>query len=65
MPPKSPGVFAEKMLYLLDNKAEAEKMGEAGRQRIYESFNLEKMTETYYDLYKGLINGKTVVYLNK
>ena len=54
IPPKSPVIFAEKMLYFLDNEDEAGKMGEAGRRRIYESFNLEKMTETYYDLYRNI-----------
>ena len=58
IPPKSSGIFAEKILYLLDNKAEAEKMGEAGRQRIYKNFNLEKMTENYYDLYENLMGEK-------
>jgi hypothetical protein len=33
-------------------------MGEAGRQSVYDHFNLDKMTEIYYRLYKGLMNGK-------
>ncbi len=55
IPPKSPDILVEKILYLLDNEDEARKMGVAGRQRIYENFNLEKMTETYYDLYRNVL----------
>jgi glycosyltransferase involved in cell wall biosynthesis len=57
VPPKSPDIFAEKILYLLDNPEKAKLMGETGRKRVYEHFNLAKMTETYYNLYKKLLNG--------
>jgi glycosyltransferase involved in cell wall biosynthesis len=63
IPPKSPEVFAEKMLELLDNPEKAKQMGEAGRQRIYDHFNLAKMTEIYYQLYKDLINGNKILAL--
>ena len=46
------------MLFLLDNPEEAKLMGEAGRQRIYDHFNLDKMTEIYYQLYKKMMNGQ-------
>ncbi len=58
VPPKSPDVFVEKMLYLLDNPEKAKQMGESGKQRIYDHFNLDKMTEIYYQLYKRMMNGK-------
>ncbi len=58
IPPKSPEIMAEKFIELLENPEKANQMGEAGRKRVYENFNLEKMTETYYQLYKKLMNGK-------
>ena len=58
VPPKSPDIFAEKMQYLLNNPEDAKRMGEAGRQRIYDHFNLDKMTEIYYQLYRKMMNGQ-------
>lgn len=58
VPPKSPEILAEKIGYLLDNPEKAQQMGEKGRQRVYDHFNLDKMTEIYYNLYKNLVNGK-------
>jgi len=63
IPPKSPEIFAEKLTYLLDNPEVTKQMGEAGKQRVYDHFNLEKMTEIYYQLYKDLINGEKSIEL--
>ena len=55
IPEKSPEVMAEKINYLLDHPEEAKRMGENGRQLIYEVFNLSDMTDRYCDLYAELL----------
>lgn len=40
---------------LLDDKDLAIKMGEAGRERIYRSFNLEKMSNSFIKLYETIL----------
>ena len=61
VPPKAPESMAEKFLYLLEHPEAAKAMGARGRQRIYDCFNLEKMTETYYQLYRRLIGQEVLV----
>ena len=53
--PKSPGLMAEKIEYLIDNREISEEMGEKGKKRIETQFSSEKMVKTYYDLYLGLL----------
>lgn len=55
VPPNSPIVMAEKVLELIDNPAKANRMGMAGKRRIIDHFNLDKMTLEYLKLYKTLI----------
>lgn len=55
IPPKSPDFMSRKIGYLLDNPELARAQGKAGQQRIYDHFGLDKMTESYYQLYRGLI----------
>jgi glycosyltransferase involved in cell wall biosynthesis len=45
-----------KILQLLENGTLAIKMGEAGRERIYSSFNLEKMSNSFFKLYETIIS---------
>jgi len=56
IPPKSPGVLADKILELLDNRQMANQFGSAGQQRIRIHFNQKKMTQSYLKLYKKLID---------
>jgi glycosyltransferase involved in cell wall biosynthesis len=43
--------LTEKIEYLLDNKDIAKAMGRAGKDRLEKEFSLEKMTESYLNLY--------------
>ncbi len=55
VPPKSSQILANKILELIENPGKAQQMGNAGRNRIDEHFNLEKMTSVYLQLYNMLI----------
>ncbi|MCK5059330.1 MAG: glycosyltransferase, partial [Candidatus Aminicenantes bacterium] len=52
--PKDLDALLGKIDYLLDNPGIAEKMGKAGRVRIEKEFNIEKMINSFIELYKGL-----------
>ena len=45
----------KKIQYLLENENRANKMGEAGRERIYRFFSIEKMTNSFITLYKTVL----------
>lgn len=51
VPSKSSTVITEKLLYLLDNREIRKKMGIAGKLIIEEKFNLQKMVNSYVNLY--------------
>jgi len=55
IPPHSPEVMAEQLLYLLANPIEAERIGLEGNSLIRQDFSLEKMTNAYYQLYQKLL----------
>ena len=50
--------MSEKMIYLLENKDIAKKMGEEGRKFVYENFRLEKHIECVNAVIKDAINYK-------
>ena len=54
--PFDPRALAEQIHYLLDHEQERQKMGKLGAKRITEEFSLEKMTNSYIDLYERLIS---------
>lgn len=54
--PESVEKLASKIEYLLDNAKIATDMGEKGREKIKKEFSLEKMTNSYVNLYKSLLN---------
>jgi glycosyltransferase involved in cell wall biosynthesis len=56
--PGNPTGLAEKLLFLLDHPDQARQVGEKGRQRIYEKFNLDRMTDDYIKLYEQLLSRK-------
>lgn len=55
IPPYSPKIMAKQIIHLLDNPDEAKAMGQVGRKRIYEFFNLTKMSKAYVELYHKLL----------
>ena len=55
----SPGddeALAKKLTLLLDNAELARRLGEKGRERIYQNFNLKRMTDEYIQLYERFIS---------
>jgi len=48
----NPDEIIEKILYLINNRDVAMKMGEEGRKRIVAGFNLAEMTKKYVELYE-------------
>lgn len=57
---KSPGDLAEKIQYLLNHRESALNMGKAGKKRIENEFNSEKMVCSYFELYSTFIKSKGV-----
>lgn len=53
--PQSPRRLAEKILYLLDNKKEAQAMGQKAKERIESKFSLDIMTETLLGIYDDVL----------
>jgi glycosyltransferase involved in cell wall biosynthesis len=51
---KTPQEMQEKIEFLLDNQDIAERMGQKGKERIQQDFNIEKMTNSYLDIYNKL-----------
>ncbi|MDI6759287.1 MAG: glycosyltransferase family 4 protein [Candidatus Brocadiaceae bacterium] len=70
VPPKNPALLAEKLIYLLKNKALAQKMGEAGRERWKRHFTINSMiqeTEAVYDywLNKKRAQDESTIHIGK
>ena len=47
--------MTERIVELLDNSGLSFSMGQAGRKRVAEDFNLEKMTRSYINLYRKIM----------
>lgn len=60
VPPKDPERLAESILYLLDHKDIAARMGLSGHERLKSLFKVERMIGETEELYRGLLseNGK-------
>ena len=58
VPNKSPKIMANQILHLIEHPEKSKTMGDKGRNRILEHFTIEKMTATYFGLYKQLIIDK-------
>lgn len=54
VPYKSPEILADKISFLLRNREIAEKMGNAGRERIKNEFSPEKMVSKFIGVYRDL-----------
>lgn len=57
-PPKDSEALAEKIIYLLSHPEEARKMGENGRKWVRKNFSVEKMVNTYVNLYEHSVQGR-------
>jgi len=53
--PRNPEEIAEKILWLIDNPKEANRMGVNGRKIVEEKFNIDKRTDKIIQLYEDLI----------
>jgi glycosyltransferase involved in cell wall biosynthesis len=48
---RNPEVFAEKCILLYENKTLRQRMSEAARKKVVQSFSIEQMAHQYYNLY--------------
>ncbi len=53
--PKNAEALAEKLIFLLENKALRNRMGRAGRKIIEEKYSLQTMIDNYQNLYEELL----------
>ena len=56
VPPADADALTQKLQILLDDPEVAARMGEKGKQRIHDSFNLDRMTKEYLQLYQKLLS---------
>lgn len=56
IPPADVEALVEKLQMLLNDDQLAQQLGSAGKARIYEHFNLDRMAEEYIGLYQQLLN---------
>jgi glycosyltransferase involved in cell wall biosynthesis len=57
VPPRDPKALADRILYLLENPSEANRMGLNGRKLAVERFDIEKRVDKIAKLYQELVNG--------
>ncbi len=50
-----PEYFAEKCLFLQENKSQRNKMAKAGRKKVEQEFSMEQMAQNYFNLYSDLV----------
>jgi len=53
--PKDPDLLAEKILYLFNNKTEAEEMGKNAQKMVMERFTVDRMTTDFIAIYNSLV----------
>lgn len=58
--PRNPAAIAEKVIWLLDHKEEAKRLGAKGREIVANKFNIENTVKEYYELYKQLLEQKSL-----
>jgi glycosyltransferase involved in cell wall biosynthesis len=56
IPPANPDALAQRIAYLREHEAERLAMGEAGRQRIVETFSLERMVGDFVRIYEEALS---------
>jgi len=52
IPPADPQTLAERIAYLREHEAEGRAMGEAGRNRIADTFSVERMVDGFVRIYR-------------
>lgn len=57
--PKQPRLLEDKIIYIMDNRDEARKMGLKGQKKIRDHFSIEAMCSSFIKIYEKLI-GKTI-----
>jgi glycosyltransferase involved in cell wall biosynthesis len=57
VPLNDPQAVAEKIIWLIDNREEAEKMGQMGKKAVLERFSINAMVDATLEIYKKLLNG--------
>lgn len=57
VPPGNPAVLAERIVTLLEDRQQAEKMGKAGKEMVERDFTVERMCERMLALYRDLKKG--------
>jgi rhamnosyl/mannosyltransferase len=57
VPPDDAEAFRRAMIYLVENPAEAKRMGENAELRYQNFFRAEQMVSRYIELYQGLLTG--------
>ena len=55
VPQKNAECLSEKILYLLENRQQAESMGENGKKRIAQDFDLRKNVTAFFKLMRNSI----------
>jgi predicted ATP-dependent Lon-type protease len=61
----TPKTYAEAVVYLINNKKEAKKMGLAGQEKVKNEYNAEKITNCLQKIYLDLIIKKKMKGINK
>ena len=56
VPAFNPEIVAQKILFLLENRHKGKEMGQKGLEIIRNRFSLERMSLSYLNLYKSLLN---------
>jgi len=57
IPENRPKIIADAILKLLQNPERAKRMGKLGRERITQSFNIDRMIDEYEILYHRILKG--------
>ncbi len=56
LPVDSPQEWAQKIIFILSNKIECEKMGNAGRRKVENEYNIERVVNDMERLYESLMS---------
>ena len=60
VPPSDPIALRQAMVYLWEHPVRAAEMGRCAEERYIQNFTAEKMVNSYVDLYKKLLNSKSL-----
>lgn len=58
IPTNSPEALEDKIIYMMDYPEKAKEMGECGKDKIKESFSIESMCSTFYNIYGNLVKAE-------